>query len=314
MTTPAIRTEGLTRRFGNTPALRHLDLDVPEGAIYSLVGPNGAGKTTLIKLLMNIIRPTSGNAQIMGVDSRRLSGKRFERIGYVSENQEMPAGMTVEGMLAYLRSFYPTWDRDLEEQLLRRFELPRGQKLKNLSRGMRMKAAFVSSLAYRPRLIVLDEPFSGLDPLVREELVEVIIEGSLETTVFLSSHDLSEIENVASHIGFLREGALLCSEEMQHLTDRFREVKITMQNPMPLPGNLPGSWLCAQTVDRAVSFVHSRYGEDQSEREISEVFPLAQEIDFAPMSLRAIFVAMAKSTWHSENGFHTRDSKKENRA
>jgi ABC-2 type transport system ATP-binding protein len=114
--------------------------------------------------------------------------------------------MTVGGLLDYMRPFYPTWDRALEQQLVRQFDLPLGRKLKHLSRGMRMKAAFASSLAYRPPLIVLDEPFTGLDPLVRDELIEGLLERAPETTIFLSSHDLAEIESFASHVGYLEAG------------------------------------------------------------------------------------------------------------
>ena len=206
--TAAISTQKLTRRFGRTVALDAVDLEVPEGAVYALVGANGAGKTTLIKVLMNIFCPTAGSAHVMGADSRKVAGKIFNRIGYVSENQQLPDWMSTGEMLAYFRNFYPGWDISLEHSLIRQFDLPLKRKLKHLSRGMRMKAAFASSLAYRPRLIVLDEPFSGLDPLVRDELIEGLIDRAPETTIFLSSHDLAEIEGFASHVGFLEQGAI----------------------------------------------------------------------------------------------------------
>jgi ABC-2 type transport system ATP-binding protein len=238
-----IQTENLSKRFRSTSALNEAILVVPEGAIYALVGANGAGKTTLIKLLMNIFRPTSGRAQVMGIECRRLAGRDFQRIGYVSENQEMPDWMTVEAMLDYLRPFYPQWDRGLEQQLVRQFDLPLNRKLKHLSRGMRMKAAFASSLAYRPNLIVLDEPFSGLDPLVRDEIIEGLLDRAPETTIFLSSHDLAEIESFASHVGYLEQGRILFSEEMSALSDRFREITITLRTPSPVPQNIPSTWL-----------------------------------------------------------------------
>lgn len=115
-------------------------------------------------------------AHVLGIASRDLTGAAFNRIGYVSENQELPDGMTVGGMLSYFQLFYPVWDRALEQQLVRQFDLPLNRKLKQLSRGMKMKASFASSLAYRPSLIVLDEPFSGLNPLARDELIEGLIE------------------------------------------------------------------------------------------------------------------------------------------
>ena len=226
-----IRTENISKKFRSTSALNQITLTVPEGAIYALLGANGAGKTTLIKLLMNIFRPTLGRAQVMGIECRHLAGKDFQRIGYVSENQEMPDWMTVEAMLDYLRPFYPRWDRALEQQLVRQFDLPLKRKLKHLSRGMRMKAAFAGSLAYRPKLIVLDEPFSGLDPLVRDEIIEGLLDRAPETTIFLSSHDLAEIESFASHVGYLEQGRILFSEEMSALSDRFREITITLRTP-----------------------------------------------------------------------------------
>jgi ABC-2 type transport system ATP-binding protein len=292
---PTIHTESLAKSFGRTEVLRGVDLAVPEGAIYALVGANGAGKTTIIKLMMNILRPTSGHSSVLNIASEKLAGAAFNRIGYVSENQELPDAMTVGVLLDYMRPFYPTWDRALERQLVRQFDLPLDRKLKHLSRGMRMKAAFASSLAYRPKLIVLDEPFTGLDPLVRDELIEGLLERAPETTIFLSSHDLAEIESFASHVGYLENGRMLFSEEMAVLSDRFREVCITLAAPTPLPPDLPPAWLLPETVDCVLRFVHSEYKGDATARELAEIFASARDISAEPMPLRAIFLAIAKS-------------------
>lgn len=293
---PVLLTEQLTRRFGSTLALDAVDLSVPAGAIYALVGANGAGKTTLVKLLMNIVRPTSGTAQVLGVASGRLVGKAFQQIGYVSENQELPEWMTVKAMLDYFRPFYPAWDRALEQQLVRQFELPLDRKLKHLSRGQRMKAAFASSLAYRPKLIVLDEPFSGLDPLVRDELIEGLLERAPETTIFLSSHDLAEIESFSSHIGFLDSGRLLFSEELARLTERFRDVTVTLDRSAALPDSIPSAWLQPSATDHVVRFVHSAYEPQNAPRELAAVLPEIRNVAFEPMPLRAIFLAIARSS------------------
>ena len=295
-----IRTEELKKSFGRAgfgeiEVLRGIDLTVSEGAIYALVGANGAGKTTLIKVLMNILRASAGRAEVLGWDSRTLSGQRFCSIGYVSENQEMPDAMTVGAMLNYTRGFYPQWDLALERALVQQFDLPLDRKLKHLSRGMRMKAAFVSSLAYRPKLMVLDEPLSGLDPLVRDELIDGLLERAPETTIFLSSHDLAEIESFSSHIGYLEDGRMLFSEEMTALTARFRDVTITQNSPALLPASMPPEWLLPEAVDHVVRFVHSGYQGEASERELRERFPSARSVDAQAMSLRAIFLAMAKS-------------------
>jgi ABC-2 type transport system ATP-binding protein len=172
----AVRCKELTKRFRGVVAVDGLNLTVPEGAVYALVGVNGAGKTTAIKTLMNILRPSSGSAELLGADSRRISPRELQQIGYVSENQEMPEWMTVKYFLKYLKPFYPQWDDALAEELVREFDLPADRRLRHLSRGMKMKAALASSLAYRPKLIVLDEPFSGLDPLVRDEFIRSLLE------------------------------------------------------------------------------------------------------------------------------------------
>jgi ABC-2 type transport system ATP-binding protein len=291
----AIYTQGLTKRYGRTAALSDLNITVPEGAIYALVGANGAGKTTMIKLLMNIFRSTSGHARVLDIDSRELAGKHFNRIGYVSENQEMPEWMTVAALLDYCRPFYPKWDGGLEQQLVRQLDLPLKRKLKHLSRGMRMKAAFASTLAYRPSLIILDEPFSGLDPLVRDELIEGLLDRAPETTIFLSSHDLGDIESFASHVGFLEQGRLLFSEEMSVLSDRFREVTITLDHPLQLPEKIPATWLLPEASEFVIRFVDSNYQGEATARELAAMFPAARNISQTSMSLRAIFLAIAKS-------------------
>ena len=140
----AIEAVALTKRFRKVEAVRELNLQVAEGSVYALMGPNGAGKTTLIKLLMNLISPSAGRISMLGQNAVQLQGEPLENIGYVSENQKMPDWMTIDEFLSYWRAFYPKWDRDLEQRLVKRFGLPRKSKLKSLSRGMRMKASLTS--------------------------------------------------------------------------------------------------------------------------------------------------------------------------
>lgn len=168
---PVIETRELTRRFGSITVVDRVSLQIPAGCIFALIGSNGAGKSTLIGMLMNLLEPSAGPATLLGGDCRALSGDGFRRIGYIAEDQEQPDWMTVGQLLDYCRPFYPTWDAALATEMITRFALPLDRKLKHLSRGMRMKAVLTSSLAYRPELIVLDEPFSDLDPLARDEFV-----------------------------------------------------------------------------------------------------------------------------------------------
>jgi ABC-2 type transport system ATP-binding protein len=291
---PAIETEQLTKRFGRVHALEGLNFSVPQGAVHALVGPNGAGKTTLIKILMNIFRASGGTASVLGVDSRKVSGKAFASIGYVSENQQLPGWMRVGAFLEYLRPFYPTWDTQLEAQLAQVFDLQLDRKLKQLSRGMRMKAALASALAFRPKLIVLDEPFSGLDPMVRDELANALVNRAAGSTIFLSSHDLAEMEGFATHVMFLDAGRVQLCEEMSSLTARFREVAVTLAAPAPVPANLPPTWLQVSGNDSIVRLVDSAFDAEGTREEISRCFGPVQNITFVPMTLRAIFLALGK--------------------
>jgi ABC-2 type transport system ATP-binding protein len=291
----AIRTENLSKNFMSVRALRQVNLEIPHGAIYALVGPNGAGKTTAIKVLMNILKPTRGTAEVLGTDSTRLRGDWFAQIGYVSENQQQPEWMRVDQFFDYLRPFYPTWDREVESSLIRQMQLPLDRKLRHLSRGMKMKAALASSLAYRPKLIVLDEPFTGLDPLVRDELVESLLERASEATILISSHDLAEIESFSSHLGYMEEGRLKLSEEMSSLTNRFRDVQITLNAPTAVPAQLPATWLQPATSGTTFQFIDSQFDQERTRMAIHSAFGDVRDVTFNPMALRAIFLAMAKS-------------------
>ena len=287
-------TRELGKRYRKVAAVENLSVSIPEGSIYGLLGPNGAGKTTTLDLLMNLQAPSSGEAVVLGTDSRELKGRAFERIGYLSETQRYPDWMTVAGLFNYLRPFYPTWDEARAGELLRQLRLTTNQKLKHLSRGMRMKALLASVMAYRPKLLVLDEPFSGLDPLTREELIGALLESATETTVLLSSHDLAEIESFVTHVGYLNVGHLGFSEELPSLAARFREVTVTLDHPKhPVPW--PAEWICPE-VDKAwIRFVETRFDPARTEAELRSRFPGATGIDLRPMSLRSIFLALARS-------------------
>src|ERR1700760_3928256 len=172
MTESVIAADDLWKRYGRHDALQGLRLSVPEGSAYALIGANGAGKTTTIKVLMNILSPSRGAATVMGVDSRRISPAMLARIGYVSENQSLPSRLTLTQYLDSSRPFYPAWDRGLEDSIRSSLQLPGSRRIGELSHGMRLKLGLAAALSFKPRLLILDEPFSGLDPLVREELME----------------------------------------------------------------------------------------------------------------------------------------------
>ena len=291
----AIETIALTKRFKGVKAVQELNIQISEGEVYALMGPNGAGKTTLIKLLMNLMIPTDGEARVLGLSSESLQGKRFENIGYVSENQKMPDWMTVQSFLDYWRPFYPTWDKVLEQSLAKRFDLPRKQRLKNLSRGVRMKAALTSILSYRPRLIVLDEPLSGLDPLVRDELMEGLLGLTNETTILFSSHDLAEIEHFASHVGYMEGGRLVFSEAMARVRQRFCRVEAIAAAPLTPPVNLPAAWLEFNVSQSRAQWLETDYQPELSASRAREILGPV-EVKSSSLTLREIFLTSARTS------------------
>jgi ABC-2 type transport system ATP-binding protein len=292
-----IETEGLGRRFGRTEAVDSLTLAIPEGSIYAFLGPNGAGKTTTIKMLLNIIEPTAGRATVLGVDSRHIGPREFAQIGYVSENQKLPEWMTVGRFINHCRAMYPNWDDAFCTKLREQFDLPLDRKLKNLSRGMKVKAALLTSLAYRPRLLVLDEPFTGLDPLVRDEFIRGVLELSEEGnwTVFISSHDIDEVERLADWVGIINSGHLKLAESAVALQARFRRIECVVAETARLPAVLPQSWLVPEMAGHTVRIVESRFEPDSGEARLRQVLPDAAQISISPMSLRDIFLALART-------------------
>ncbi|HET7537241.1 MAG TPA: ABC transporter ATP-binding protein [Candidatus Didemnitutus sp.] len=285
-----------------TEVLHDLAFSVPEGSVTALLGSNGAGKTTLLKVLMNLLRPSAGSAQVFGVESIRLGERELAQIGYVSENQQVPKWMTVQQLLDYCRPFYPTWDRPLEASLLARFELPVDRKLGELSRGMWMKALLLSSLAYRPRLLIMDEPFSGLDPVVRDDVTQGLLESVRhgETTVLISSHDIEEVERLADRVALLESGRLKFTEATESLLNRFRRMEVAQEDAWQ-PGAIPPSWLAWQSGPGRISFVESAYDREGTEGLCRKHFPFAS-VQAHPMTLREIFVALARGTRNQPKG------------
>ena len=290
-----IQVQDLHKKFRRFEALRGLSFSVPQGSAFALIGANGAGKTTIIKILTNILEPTSGRATLLGVDSRKLSPRELVQIGYVSENQDMPPRLTVAEYVDYLRPFYPTWDRDLERETLRQLRLPSERKIGDLSHGMRLKMALLCALPYRPKLLLLDEPFSGLDPLVRDEFMEGLLRQAGEMTILVSSHELGEIDGVATDIGFLDEGKLLFQESMAELNSRFREVHVTLTHEAAPPAQVPKDWLGLQAMGNVLTFVETSFDEKRFGEFVRSRLGEVSAIDSQPMSLRSIFTTLARA-------------------
>jgi ABC-2 type transport system ATP-binding protein len=297
-----IETDNLTKRFLRHEAVQGVTLRVPPGAAFALIGANGAGKTTLLRMLVNILRPDSGSARVVGADSRRLSHSDYLRIGYVSENAKLPERLTIAQYFDYLRALYPNWDRQLETDLRRRLEMPPTRKLGKLSHGMRMKAMLIGALSFRPALLVLDEPLSGLDPLVRDEIMEGLLSQAGETTIVISSHELSEIENCVTHVAFMDKGKLLFQESIEALTARFREIDVVRSETARFGNPLPATWLSQESTNQTLRFVESAFvSNDDTMSKLSAHVGGFRHCEIRAMSLRDISKTLMRATRTESN-------------
>ena len=292
---PVIQTMALAKSYRGTMALEPFDLELHSGSALALLGRNGAGKSTLVRILMGFIAASSGRARVFGHDPRSLSESQRARIGYIAESQEMPGGMTVERYLAYLAPFYPTWDREFMRKLIRLFDIPLDRKLRQLSRGQRVKAAFVGALAFRPSLLILDEPFSGLDPAVRDEVLDALIEAmnSEEWAVFVSSHEIDEVERLADRVVILDGGKAVVREDKDSLLERCREISLHTSTTL-VSSALPAHWWNPQAGEGRVTFVDSEHDSQRFAADLQLHFPDARHLAIEPAPLRSVTRAVLR--------------------
>jgi ABC-2 type transport system ATP-binding protein len=232
-----IAIRDVTRRFGATVALDQVSLKVPPGAVFGLVGANGAGKTTLIRHVLGLLKAQAGTVRVFGRDPVADSAGVLARVGYLSEENDLPGWMRVAELLRYSRAFYPGWDDAYAEELRQTFELSPTARVGNLSKGQRARAGLLIALAYRPELLVLDEPSSGLDPLVRRDILGAIIRTIADEgrTVLFSSHLLDEVERVSDHVALIHQGRLVFSAELDDLKESHRCLTLRFAEPQPRP-------------------------------------------------------------------------------
>ena len=236
MTELAIETRDLVKRYGSVGAVDGLSLSVPRGAVYALVGRNGSGKTTTIRMLLDLSLPDAGTARVLGMDCHAERVKVLERVGYVSD-RPLLGGWTGEQLVRFNRGFYPRWSDELVARYVRVFDIPMKQRFRNLSRGNQTKMWLMLALAQQPDVLILDEPTAGLDPVVTDQLLRVLVEdvAAEGRTVFMSSHHLSEIERIADWVGMIDKGKLLLEAPMEELRARFRRIQVAGVAEMAMP-------------------------------------------------------------------------------
>ncbi len=240
MTEIAVHFEGVSKKYKHF-ALDNVKFELPTGSIMGFIGPNGAGKSTTIRILMGLVHQDSGDVIVLG---RRIpqeqAAAKFE-IGFVSEDMRLYGAATLEWHMRFIRSIYPSWDQSYAENMLQRFDLKAEQKIKGLSHGQRVKAAMLLALARRPKLLVLDEPTTGLDPVARKEVLSELMAvlADQDRTILFSSHNTLDVEQISDQITFIDRGRIIDSADKENYLDRWRRLRLVLPPNAALP-TLPG--------------------------------------------------------------------------
>ncbi len=283
--TNEIHVQGVCKRFGKHEVLQDLDLEVPPGSIFGFLGLNGAGKTTLIRLLLGLLRPEAGQCRIAGMDPRRDAIEVRRRVGYMAENQTMYAWMRVGQLIRWISRFYPTWDAELAERLRQQMNLSADVKVGALSKGQTSRLALLLALAFSPRLVILDDPTLGLDPIARRDFLRDVI-GHLQeagVTVFFSSHLLYEIEPICDHVAILHDGRIIKSAPVDKLRESVKRIQLRPKEGARLediPGLLDvdsrdGAWALTVENPEVARGPLSSMGRDgmvQADLNLDEIF------------------------------------------
>ena len=287
-----VEVDNVSRRFGSKLALDNVSFRIPAGSVVGLVGENGAGKTTLIKHILGLLKAQCGRVRVFGLDPVANPVGVLSRIGYLSEEPDLPGWMRIDELLRYMSAFYTRWDRIYAERLRREFDLDPQARVKDLSKGQRARTGLIIALAYRPELLVLDEPSSGLDPIVRRDILGAIIRTVAEEgrTVLFSSHLLTEVERVADRVAMIRSGRILFCDSLDRIKGSHTRLSLSFADPRATPPPLGGvlAWdgggrewtaICAGSPQRL-----QRAAEDLG----------ALVLDQAPLLLDEIFVAYSR--------------------
>jgi ABC-2 type transport system ATP-binding protein len=289
-----IETRKLKKNYDGKTAVGGIDLAVGRGSIHGFLGRNGSGKTTTIKMLLGLAHPTSGDALVFGLrpDDRKQGVRIRQRVGFVSEEKGLYEYAKVKQMLAFTRSFFPNWDREMEERLLNLFELPLKQSIRKLSKGMHTKLALLLALPRRADLLMLDEPTEGLDPAVTEDVLQLLVGMAAGgTTVFFSSHRLSEVEQIADQISIIERGQIVVEGALDDLKENYRRIHMVFEKEAPE--------VALAAVGAAQFRRDGRSLTVFADRDVETIVDQAYlhdavSVDVAPVTLKEIFLECAR--------------------
>jgi ABC-2 type transport system ATP-binding protein len=285
-----VETRDLTKRFGDHAALAGLTMTVPRGRIVGFLGRNGSGKTTTIKILLDVIRRTSGEATVLGEPTGSVAVRR--RIGFLGEDKRLYSYMTVREIIAFTRPFFPTWRVETETRLLADFELPLNRKIGALSKGMRTKVGLLLNLCRHAEFLILDEPSEGLDPVMAEQMLQSLVQQAADgTTIFFSSHQVAEVEQIADHIIAIEKGRVLLEGSLDDLRQKFRRIHLVFDDPPPPEAFRRDGVEQVIARGRTISILASRNVD-----EIAALGPLlaAKSVDVQPVGLKELFLEKVK--------------------
>src|SRR4051812_42147625 len=253
-----VEVNDLSRSFGSKKALDGVSFRAIAGQVHGLVGSNGAGKTTLIKHLLGLLRATTGSVRVFGRDPVRDPVGVLGRVGYLSEERELPEWMRIDELMAYTQAFHPTWDVSYARELLDTFGLDPARKVKELSKGMRAQAGLIAAVAHRPELLILDEPSSGLDVVVRRDILDAVVRAVADDgrTVIFSSHLLDEVERMSDHVTLMHQGRVALSGVLDDVRRDYQRSRVHFVEHFDQPPVIDTA-LVTEGGGRTWSVVHS---------------------------------------------------------
>ncbi len=289
-----VEVEDLSRSFEHKKALDGVSLRASPGRVYGLVGSNGAGKTTLLKHLLGLLRAESGTVRIFGLDPVRDPVGVLGRVGYLSEERELPEWMRIDELMRYTQAYHPNWDTAYANELLETFALDPTRKIKELSKGMRAQAGLIAAVAYRPELLILDEPSSGLDAVVRRDILDAIVRAVADDgrTVIFSSHLLDEVERMSDHVTLMHQGRVTLSGALDDVRRDYQRSRVQFAEHFANPPALDTA-LAMEGGGRSWSVIHSGSPE-QFRRSVTARG--GEVVESRDATLEEIFLARAGRT------------------